>query len=164
MNLYQISSEYFEKLAYLNEVEDLTEEIINDTLMGYSDDAAKAIGAFCLNAEAEMEAMKEYEKKMYSRRVAIENRYDKYKAFLLKSMAANGIKKVPSTSEFSISLHKNPPKVEVDSTVKIESLPKECVVTETTHKVLKSELKKAIDNGAVIKGVRVVDSYRVDIK
>lgn len=163
MNLYSIQQDYFNKLTYLMGLEDLTEEIINDTLSYESDECAKAVGAWYKNTEAEIEAMREYEKKMAARRQELEKKNESLKASLLNSMTLLGKKKIPST-EFDISLKKNRDSVHIDSMTKLEDLPEDCIRMKIDKAADKEKIREKLDAGEKIKGCSLKSSYRVEIK
>lgn len=163
MNLYQIQQDYFNKLSYLMGLDDLTEEIINDTLSYESDECAKAVGAFYKNTEAEIEAMREYEKNMALRRQALEKKNESLKASLLNSMLLIGKNKIPST-EFDIRLKKNRDSVHIDSMTKIEDLPPDCIREKTDKSADKEKIREKLEAGEVVKGCSLKTSYRVEIK
>lgn len=163
MNLYHVQQDYFNKLTYLMGLDDLTEEIINDTLSYESDECAKAVGAFYKNTEAQIEAMREYEKNMALRRQALEKKNESLKASLLNKMMLSGINKIPS-SEFDISLKKNRDSVRVDSMTKIEDLPEDCVRTKVDKAPDKEKIREKLEAGEKVKGCSLVSSYRVEIK
>lgn len=120
MTLYELSSEYMELLAMMEDP-DADMEVINDTLEAIGGELeAKADGyaRVMRQMDADAKAIKAEEYRLYNRRKAIENRSEWLKSRLQEVMEVTGKTKF-KTELFSFGIQKNPPKVVIDSPEKI---------------------------------------------
>ena len=112
MTLYELSSEYMELLAMMEDP-DADLEVINDTLEAIGGELeAKADGyaRVMRQMDADAKAIKAEEYRLYNRRKAIENRSEWLKSRLQEVMEVTGKTKF-KTELFSFGIQKNPPKV-----------------------------------------------------
>ncbi len=160
MNLYEIASTHNQALMEMASMDDLPEEVINDTLEaleGSFKDKAISVAGFFQNIDAEIAAMKDAEKRMAERRKAKENQVAWMKSYLLTNMTRTGITKI-ECPEFKISLAKLPPSVQIED----ESLiPPEFMRTKTEV----TPDKTLIKNSGGCAGASIsTGGYRVSIK
>jgi hypothetical protein len=159
MNLYTIASNHNQALLAMADMDDLPEEVINDTMEAMEGDFnAKAISVagFFLNIDADILAMKEAEKNMATRRKAKENQVSWMKNYLLENMLRTGITKIECPA-FKISLRNNPEAVFIISEALI---PAEFMRTKT---IIEPD-KTAIKNAGGCPGVELRRSHSVQIK
>lgn len=112
MTLYELSSEYMELLAMMEDP-DADLEVISDTLEAIGGELeAKADGyaRVMRQMDADAKAIKAEEYRLYNRRKAIENRSEWLKSRLQEVMEVTGKTKF-KTELFSFGIQKNPPKV-----------------------------------------------------
>lgn len=160
MNLYQIASTHNQALMEMADMDDLPEEVINDTLEaleGSFKDKAISVAGFFQNIDAEIDAMKAAEKRMAERRKAKENQVSWMKSYLLSNMIMTGINKI-ECPEFKISLAKLPPSVVIDD---IELIPAEFMRYKTEVMPDKTAIKSA---GGCLGAHISSGGFRVSIK
>lgn len=155
MQLYKLADEYQQALNDLHSMDDLTPEIIEDSLagmVGEIEDKSKAVAAFTLNIDAQISMLKEHEANISAKRKALEKRRDWMRDYLRENMERCGISKIESPY-FNITLTKPRKQVVIDDESK---LPRDYMrVVESPDKTL---IKKAIDDGYEVPGARSVDS------
>lgn len=162
--LYEISAEYRENLAKINEL-DLDEQTIADTLESIGGDMtlkATNVGFVIRNMESLATQIKEAEAAMASRRKALEARAEHVREYLLRNMQACEISKIESPY-FVISVRKNPPKVVIDDP---EAVPVEywrqppIPAPELDKKKLAEEMKA----GVVVEGAHMEQGESLSIR
>ena len=162
--LYEISAEYRENLAKLNEL-DLDEQTIADTLESIGGDMqvkSVQVGFVIRNMESLAAQIKEAEAAMAARRKALEARADHVREYLLRNMQACEISKIESPY-FVISVRKNPPKVVIDDpeAVPVEYWRQPAIpAPELDKKKLAEELKA----GVVVEGAHMEQGSSLSIK
>lgn len=112
MTLYELSSEYMELLAMMEDP-DADLEVISDTLEaigGELEIKADGYARVMRQMDADAKAIKAEEYRLYNRRKAIENRSEWLKSRLQGVMEVTGKTKF-KTELFSFGIQKNPPKV-----------------------------------------------------
>jgi uncharacterized protein YeeX (DUF496 family) len=162
-SLYEISQTHNQALLNMADMDDLPEEVINDTLEmleGDFKDKAISVAAFFLNQEADIKAMKDAEKRIADRRKSIENRVNWMKNYLLSNMQRTGITSI-DCPQFSIKLRNNPESVKV---LDEDLIPDEYIVKKIEHSVDKVAIKNAIKSGEKIDGVELVRSQSIMFK
>lgn len=120
MTLYELTSEYTELLAMLEDPE-MDEQVIADTLEGLSGEIeAKADGyaRVIKQMDADSKAIKAEEERLYNRRKSLENRISYLKNRLQFAMELTGSTKI-KTELFNIGITKNPAKVVIDDPSRI---------------------------------------------
>ncbi len=116
--LYELADQYRDLERMLGSDEPLDEnalEAITTTLDCIRDDIqvkATNVGAYMLNLDAYAEAAKEASKKLAERAKRIERRADALREYVKMHMEATGILKIDGP-QFTLSIKKNPPKVEI---------------------------------------------------
>jgi hypothetical protein len=159
MKLYEIAEQHNTALMAMSDMDDLPEEVIDDTLEsleGEFKDKALAVAAFFLNSDADIAAMKEAEKRIADRRKALEKKAASLKDYLLKNMQRTGITKI-ECPEFKIGIRNNPESVQIVDEFEI---PKEFVTIVETVKIDKVAIKKA----GGCPGVELVKTQSLTIK
>lgn len=158
-NLYDIASEYKHVLNNLNDLEDIDQETIENTLSPLKDDfnnKAINITSFFRNLEADAEAIKNAEAEMRKRRIAIENKINSMKDYLKSQMVLAGISKI-SCPYFEVSVSKSKSSVVVLDEGKI---PEEFIRTKT----IKEPDKKLIYEAGGCDGVEIKETWALKIK
>ncbi len=162
MKLYEIANEYQQALTTLHSIDEITQDVISDTLSIIKDDfetKAVAVSSFVKNIEADILAMKEAEASIAKRRKALQNQIESVKSYLLDNMERTGINHIHSPY-FDIKLKKCPSSVEI---IDEELIPDECF--RVKREVSKSFIKDALKNGVIIEGAKLIDDkMRIDIK
>ena len=85
-SLYEIRHDYQDALNELSEIEDLNEQIIEDSLSVIKGDLVEKgrnVAAFIKNAQASADAIKEAAKTMSGRASTAQNKIDRLKAYLI---------------------------------------------------------------------------------
>jgi len=169
-NLYQIQNEIYQTLTELEEINEETGEIIpvdESNIYPYLDELANQemtkidnIGFAFKRAKADIDYIKEEEKKLAQRRKSIEERNQRFKDYLITIFNAFNLKKIKG-SIHTISIHES---MYVDIDVDPATLPAEYVTVKTTYSPLKKEIKEAIKNGATIKGATLKERQSLQIR
>ncbi len=162
IKLYELTQQFeemLESIYLLNPEAD--QETVDHYLKDLGDvwsEKALSVAAYCKNIEAEVEAMKTYEKNMRSRRQVCENKLTRLKAYLLFHMERMGESKIIG-DELTISLRKCPPSIdwEPGSTFDAE-------YTSTEIKPDRKKLKAAIEAGIKVPGVMLSQKNSLSIK
>lgn len=160
MKLYQISDAIRQALDHI-ELDEETGEILSaDALHAVEAEAADKIEATALylrELDAEAKAAKEEADRMLARVKSMQKRSNYLKAMLLEALHATGKVK---TARVSVSIRTSKA-IEVADGV---TLPDAFVTVRTTTTPNKTALKEAIEAGADIEGVRLVERESVQIK
>lgn len=96
ISLYELADQYTQAFYALADSE-FDDETINDTLEGMEGELVekgKAVVAFSLNLDAEIDAMKTAEKRIANRRRVMENKRDRMREYLEQNMARCGISEI----------------------------------------------------------------------
>ncbi|MBU5669571.1 siphovirus Gp157 family protein [Peptoniphilus sp. MSJ-1] len=140
---------------------DLTDEELQQSLNNIEDEIeikAENIAKVIKENNGYIDLLKEEEKRLADKRKAIENRQNYLKDYIETSMIATDKRKF-KTNLFSFNIQKNPASVKWEDETKI---PVEFIKTET--KVMKKELKEAVQNGLEIEGVELVSTESLRIR
>ena len=160
MKLYQISDAIRQALDHI-ELDEETGEILSaDELHAVEAEAAEKIEATALylrELDAEAKAAKEEADRMLARVKSMQKRSDYLKSMLLDALHATGKVK---TARVSVSIRTSKA-IEVADGV---TLPDAFVTVRTTTTPNKTALKEAIEAGADIEGVRLVERESVQIR
>lgn len=151
--LYELTGEYQEAFHAMIEA-DMDEQAIADTLEGLQgaiEDKGRNVAAFFLGLQGDVDAMKEAEKRMATRRKALENRIEQMKDYLRSGMVKAGIKKI-SCPEFSVSIGKPSEVLEVTN----EDLIPSTYFKPQAPKLDKTLLKKDLKAGSHFEGAQLV--------
>lgn len=163
IKLYELTQQYqdvLESIYVLNP--EATADEVDGHLEGLSEvwsEKALSVAAYCKNIEAEVEAMKSYEKNMRSRRQVVENKLTRLKEYLLGQMEEVGKNKVVGP-EVTISIRKCPTSVgtRLDATFSKE------YIASTEVKLDKKKIKAAIESGIDIPGAFLINKTSLSIK
>lgn len=128
MKLYELTGQYLEleEMAANGEID---EQTFTDTMESISEDIkckADGYARVIRNLEANIEAYKNEEERLYSKRKTLENNIKRMKSNLQYCMCVTGEKKF-KTELFSFNVKKNPKKLVVD---KIEAVPEEFLIMQ----------------------------------
>lgn len=166
MRLYEIANEYLELMRVI-ETEDIPEEYVTDTLeaiKGEIEIKADNIACILKNIQADIKAFKEEEDRLAERRKAKENAYDRLKQYLSDTLQKMEIDKV-ETPRNNISFRKSE-SVEVDeeSFLKWAREHRDDLLSYSAPKPNKTEIKKALKDGADIVGTKLIVNKNIQLK
>lgn len=152
MQLYKLTKEYESALNDLSSMEDLTPEMVADSLaalQGEVEEKGRAVAAFTLNVDADITALKEHEAAIAAKRKALEKRRDWMRDYLRENMERCGITKIESPY-FNITLTKPRKQVVIDDE---SALPRDYMrVVESPDKTL---IKQALDDKYTVPGAHL---------
>lgn len=162
--LYELSNEYLAVQNKLIEA-DFDEQTIKDTLEGMAGEIeikSQNAAFFIRNLESSAEQIKQAEKQMAERRMALENKADTIREYLKRNMVATGITKI-ECPYFAISLKKNPPSVLITNEAVI---PKKYLLQSAPPppSVDKKAIAEALKAGVEVAGAELSQGERVEIK
>lgn len=168
-SLYTLSGQYLELERMLGSDEELDEhalEAIHTTLECIAGDLqtkATNVAAYALNLDAYATAAKDAAKRLNERAKRIERRADALRAYIKTHMEGTGITKIEGP-EFTLSIRKNPPAVEIlpDAKIPAEYMrePPPAPPPAPDRKAIADALK----DGVEIDGCRLVHSTRLEVK
>lgn len=147
MRLYEIT-EMYAAMEALDDSVDITAALEN--IGGALEEKLENVAKLVRNLEAEAKAYEEEEKRLRAQKQAAKNRVESIKRYVKESLEEIGRDKVEA-GIFKWSLQNGPGRVEITDETKI---PEEFFVTEI--KPLKSEIKKAIEEGIITEGAEIV--------
>lgn len=162
--LYEIADQ-FKGLTLLADHEDLPPEVIRDTLEGLTGDMevkSTNVAKFILGLEAEADMIEEAAKAMKERAARRRKRAESIRAYLLFNLQACGISKV-SCPEFTLSVRRNPPAVEIDDP---ELVPQEfmAIPEPPPPHPDKAKIKAALKEGKTVAGCRLREGDRLEVR
>lgn len=161
LRLYEVADNYLSALNDLAEIEDLPPEAIADTLealQGEFEDKALNVARYIRNLEAEAFAIEDAKKRMEARARAAANQAARLKAYLKGELERTGLKiKAP---DLALRIQNNPPSVVVEDE---RALPEAFKMTETTVRLLRAEIARALKAGEAVAGARLEQSTRLVI-
>jgi hypothetical protein len=163
MKLYEIKTEYQQALHDLQQIEDVTPQLIEDSLaciQARFEDKALAVAAYIKNLESEVEQMSDYLLKMKGRIDTQENKIERLREYLKHNMVALEIKKIHGV-EFDVKVRKANFSVAIDY---YDDLGDEWYRKKTVKTIDKEALKAALENGMQINGVRLEQGISLTIK
>ena len=152
MTLYELTSEYLELLAMLEDP-DVDEELINDTLEalgGELEVKADGYARVMRQIDSDAKAIKTEEERLANRRKSLENRSAALKSRLQQMMEITGKVKF-KTELFSFGIQKNPAAVVMDEQY-IENIP-ECYLIIQEPKIDKQKIKEDLKAGLDLEGI-----------
>lgn len=147
MKLYEIT-EMYEAMEALDEDIDITAALEN--IDGALEEKLESIAKLVRNLDAKAKAYEEEEKRLRAQKQAAKNRVENIKRYVKKNLEEIGRDKVEA-GIFKWSLQNGPGRVEITDETKI---PEEYFVKEI--KPLRSEIKKAIEEGVITEGAEIV--------
>jgi hypothetical protein len=162
MQLYKIASEY--KLAFdkMSDDEELTPEIIEDSLVDVKDEFENKVinvSYGIKNMEAEALAIKNAEKEMAIRRRNLENQIQRIKDYLQSNMEKCAITEI-KCPYFKIRIKKCPPSVQI---FEDDAVPDEFMRIKETREPDKTKIKDHLKNHDVTFAI-LVQKNRLEIK
>ena len=146
MKLYEIA-EMYEAMESLDESIDITAALEN--IDGALEEKLENVAKLVRNLEAEAKAYEEEERRLRAQKQAAKNRIESIKRYVKENLEEIGRDKVEA-GIFKWSLQNGPGRVEITDETKI---PEEYFVTEINP--LKSEIKKAIEEGIITEGAEI---------
>lgn len=147
MKLYELT-EIYENIENLEDDVNVVSALA--TVDGELEDKLESIAKMIKNLDATAKAYEDEEKRLKGRKMATKKRIDEIKRYVKENLEAMGKDKVEA-GIFKWSLQFGPGRVEITDETKI---PDEFFVTEI--KPLKTEIKKAIENGEITEGAEIV--------
>lgn len=162
MTLYELTADY-ENLLHLAEDPDTDPQILKDTMEaieGEIEEKADGYAMVMKELEAQELALKMETDRLTNRRLAISNNITCLKRGLEAAMRLTGKTKFKTTL-FSYNIQRNPASVVVD--VPWEQLPEDFLKYKDPD-IDKTKLKKALQDGAEIDGVRLVQTESLRIR
>lgn len=147
MKLYEITDIYL-NLENIDDEIDITAALAE--VDGELEDKLENIAKLIRNLDAKAKAYEDEEKRLKAQKQAAKNRIESLKRYVKESLETIGKEKVEA-GIFKWSLQNGPGRVEITDETKI---PDEYFVTEV--KPLKSEIKKAIEEGVITEGAEIV--------
>jgi len=154
LNLYTVKSEYLQALEHLKSCDELTPEMIQDSLAALQfnvEDRVINLASYMQNLEAEVLAMKDYEFKMSLRRKRTERIIEQIKDHIKSSLIECSIKKVKG-NEFSLTVSDGGFSVEIENESK---LPDKFLIQKVTKVIDKASIKDALTGGQEIEGAKL---------
>lgn len=162
MKLYEIADQY---QYLLNELYDYETGVVNETALARLNELADTMEDKAINItrlfkemEANADAIEKERKAMQARETALKNQIKRLKEYLTSNMERCEIKKI-ECPQFSITLQKNPPSVEVLSESEIPTDYNKVKVELDISKI-----KEELQNGVVIPGVRLIQRSSIRIR
>lgn len=160
--LYKITNEYISCYNELIGNDEFSLECIENTLESIQEeikDKAISIGAIIKNIECDIDSIQKAEKSMKERREKLTRKSEFLKDYILKNILLCGIDKIFSP-EFDIKVKSCP------SSVKIEDgsmVPELFMRTKIISEPDKIKLKEALNNGAIIEGITLINNNKLVI-
>lgn len=162
LTLYALTNEYRAALSELPE--DATAEQIAAALAPLEGAIAlkgQNVAAFCLNMEAEADAISGAAKKLKARADAAQKKADNLRRYLYENMRALGITEIKANDgTFKAKIVKNPPAVEISGPVPAEY---ERVIPEQREPD-KAKIKDDLKAGVIIENCKLVQGERLKIE
>ena len=158
MNLYELTDSY-QKI--LQRIEDGGEGL-EDTLESITDaieEKADGYGKVIKNIEAQIEAIKNEEKRLVDRRKSLESSVKRLKDSLYESMKLTETKRIKSEL-FTFNIQNNPPSLNIENE---DAIPFEYYQPQAP-KLDKRELLNAIKNGLEVEGVSIKQGESLRIR
>lgn len=161
MKLYELTEAYLNILSLMDSEEldkqDLEKALsnINEEIENKSDNIGKVLQTL----DADIQALKNEEKRLATRRKSLEKNKESLKEYLSNSLKIQDVKKL-KTNLFTFYFKKNPTSVSIKDGVEI---PKEYLI-EQEPKVDKRAIKKDLEDGKVIDGVELTQSESMVIR
>ena len=145
MNFYDVTKDYIERMELLEqginaetgEMTDNTNQLAiwNEELTKDLKEKSSNVIAVVRNQELTIEALDNEIKRLKAMKDGIENRLDKFKAYIKNAMITNNIEKID----------------------------KKFIETVTTEKISKEKIKKALKSGEEVQGARLVENKNLKI-
>ena len=155
MKLYEITDAYLS----LDEVEK-TDEIIKvlDGIKDEFDKKAENTVKVIRNFEADIQALKDEEKRLADKRKSLEKKKEDLKEYLYFNMERLNLRKI-NAGIFDINIQKNPQSIKI---LDEATIPDKYKIA--SYKLDKKTLKDDIKNGVVIEGAQLVQTEGIRIR
>ena len=168
MNFYDVTKDYIERMELLEqginaetgEMTDNTNQLAiwNEELTKDLKEKSSNVIAVVRNQELTIEALDNEIKRLEAMKDGIENRLDKFKAYIKNAMITNNIEKI-DTNLGSIKFTKSTSTEIFDESL----IDKKFIETITTEKISKEKIKKALKAGEEVQGARLVENKNLKI-
>ena len=168
MNFYDVTKDYIERMELLEqginaetgEMTDNTNQLAiwNEELTKDLKEKSSNVIAVVRNQELTIEALDNEIKRLKAMKDGIENRLDKFKAYIKNAMLTNNIEKI-DTNLGSIKFTKSTSTEIFDESL----IDKKFIEVVTTEKISKEKIKKALKSGEEVQGARLVENKNLKI-
>lgn len=168
MNFYDATKDYIERMELLEqginaetgEMTDNTNQLAiwNEELTKDLKEKSSNVIAVVRNQDLTIEALDNEIKRLKAMKDGIENRLDKFKAYIKNAMITNNIEKI-DTNLGSIKFTKSTSTEIFDESL----IDKKFIETITTEKISKEKIKKALKAGEEVQGARLVENKNLKI-
>lgn len=158
--LYQLSGMYSQLLDKIEDIDDVT---FNDTLDAINDsieDKAENYGRLIKQLEHDSESLSKESERLKKRSDSLKRKAMSFKLKLRDSMIMTNKKRI-STEHFNFTVRKNAASVVIANDAKI---PNDLMNIKETKSPNKKAIKKAIESGQEIDGVKLVTNESLLIK
>ena len=159
MRLFELNQQYKQLQEMADDLDPMTLKDTLESIKESIEDKAENTAKLIRSWEAEVNAIKEEEKRLANRRKALENRVSNTKAYLFEQMKNAGLEKVKRPT-LTVSIANNPPSVEVIDPDKIPSL----FMIEQKPVIDKKAILVALKNGAEIEGCTITQGEGLRIR
>jgi hypothetical protein len=149
--------EFFESILEQSQFSPEQQTALGEQLKGSLESRDK-LGNVLLWMDGQARLLREKETQLAKRRQCIEKVSAAFSSSLHQQMLDWGVKKVEG-NEYSFTVKKNPPRVEI---VDEEAIPPEFI--DYTPSVNKTAIKSALEDGKQVPGAELVQSTRLDIR
>ena len=156
MNLYEITNE----IQSLDEADDIGK--LNQLLAEFKNKSNDLL-RYCLNIEADINAIGEHVKALVDRKKSLEKKKEAIIEYVFNNMKMNNINEIKDRdSLFVAKIAKNPPSVNIlDDAI----VPEEFKIMEVNVKIdKKAIIQHCKSTGEIIAGVEIVSKERLQIK
>jgi hypothetical protein len=163
LKLYEIKNEYLSAVEDLNSINELSDEIIKDTLAPFKQEVEAKItniAAYIKNLEIEAAAMKQYEDNMNKKRKVVENKILRIKEYIKSNMIECEINKI-SSPEFNIQIRPCTDSVVIDDESKLHDVVMNVKVIRTPDK---NKIKNMLNEGWDVPGAHLESGWSLVIK
>ena len=160
--LYQIAERY-RALEALLEDEFVDSSMLMDALSQVDDEfneKVKNITHLLKDTEYHCNYLKLEEDRINKKRKSLEKKIDNLKIYIDANMKLRGTKKV-DVGTFTITVRKNPPKVEV---VEFNDIPTRFIKSKTEYSVDRKGILEAIKSGEEVSGVQLIQTESLSIR
>ncbi len=165
MKLYELANDYVALMQAIDN-DELPEECIADTLEAITGEIeVKADNIACMlkNIEAEVNAIKQEEANLATRRKTKEKAYERLKEYLSTTLQSLSIDKV-ETARNKITFRKSE-SVEIDDTfIEWAQKNREDLLKYSAPTADKTEIKKLLKGGAELQGAQLISKSNIQIK
>ena len=153
--MYQNISNLIEENADNETLEKALDEI-TDNIQTKAENMAKLIKSI----EGNINVLKEEEKRLQTKRRALENKISSIKEYLEEQLKAMDLKKVQGNL-FTVSIQKNPQSVNI---LNEDLIPEKFKITKTTTSIDRRELLAALKEGQEVEGAEIKQTESLRIR